>query len=79
MFAIIESPKKTWDQNVGCRLFMTQVMSNGFRIPTQEKNVVAICDIDKSTKKAREKRFIGAKGIGFKSVALRAPKSRTMF
>ena len=30
---------------------------------------MAICDIDKSTKKAREKRFIGAKGIGFKSVA----------
>lgn len=52
---------------------MAQVMSSGFRIPTQEKNVVAICDIDKSTKKAREKRFIGAKGIGFKSVALRAP------
>ncbi|CAK9043761.1 Protein NO VEIN (Protein EMBRYO DEFECTIVE 2597), partial [Durusdinium trenchii] len=36
----------------------------------QENNVVAICDIDKSTKKAREKRFIGAKGIGFKSVFL---------
>lgn len=30
--------------------------------------MVAICDIDKSTKRAREKRFIGAKGIGFKSV-----------
>lgn len=36
----------------------------------QEKNVRAICDIDRSTKTAREKRFIGAKGIGFKSVTL---------
>ncbi|CAJ1374477.1 unnamed protein product [Effrenium voratum] len=34
------------------------------------RNVLAICDIDKSTKLAREKRFIGAKGIGFKSVFL---------
>ncbi|OLP79848.1 hypothetical protein AK812_SmicGene39802 [Symbiodinium microadriaticum] len=36
----------------------------------QEKNVIAICDIDKSTKQATDKKFMGAKGIGFKSVFL---------
>ncbi|CAE7263122.1 NOV [Symbiodinium natans] len=36
----------------------------------QEKNVTAICDIDKSTKQLADKKFIGAKGIGFKSVFL---------
>ncbi|CAE7224233.1 NOV [Symbiodinium pilosum] len=35
-----------------------------------EKNVVAICDVNKSTKQLAEKKFIGAKGIGFKSVFL---------
>ena len=35
----------------------------------QEKNVVAICDVNKSTKQLAEKKFIGAKGIGFKSVS----------
>ncbi|CAE8595693.1 unnamed protein product, partial [Polarella glacialis] len=36
----------------------------------EERNVRAICDIDLSTKSAAQKRFIGAKGIGFKSVFL---------
>ena len=36
---------------------------------SQEKNVIAICDIDKSTKQATDKKFIGAKGIGFKSAS----------
>ena len=44
------------------------------RIPdmqvSQEKNVIAICDIDKSTKQATDKKFMGAKGIGFKSASL---------